>query len=244
MAGASYVDVACLDITDFSACTKGMGCNSNMGQLDDYAVYGIQWSNTSTNDTITDVHIHGMAANGMTGPTGDGVVMSYIDLIGNPSSGWNADAGDGTTGTGKLLVQHFNISWNGCAEEYPIVDALPYTNCHDDGSGGYGDGFGTATVVSNPGWQATFDQGVTSYNTQDGLDALHLIGNGSSMTVTRTLAYSNMGQQIKVGGASGTAMNNIIVTNCNAMRQAIPGTPAGYNNNLSDFSGLQIPAWR
>jgi hypothetical protein len=64
---------------------------------------------------------------------------------------------------------------------------------------------------------------------------LHLIGNGSSMTITHTLAYGNMGQQIKVGGASGTATNNIIFTNCNAMRQAIPGTPSGYNKRLSDF---------
>ena len=43
-----------------------------------------------------------------------------------------------------------------------------------------------ASVISNPGWQAHFDQGVASYNTQDGLDALHLIGSGSSMTITRT----------------------------------------------------------
>ena len=44
-----------------------------------------------------------------------------------------------------------------------------------------------------------------------------------------------MGQQIKVGGAQGTAINNVIVGNCNAMRQAIPGVPSGYNSRLSDF---------
>ncbi len=176
-----------------------------------------------------------MASAGMIGPTGDGVVMSYLDISGNAAAGWNADAGDGKTGTGSLLVQNFSISWNGCAEEYPIVDALPYQDCTDDNSGGYGDGFGTATVASSPGWQVHFDQGVASYNTQDGLDALHLTGSGSSMTVTRTLAYGNMGQQIKVGGNSGSAINNLIVTNCNALRQAIPGTPAGYNSRLSDF---------
>ena len=60
----------------------------------------------------------------MIGPTGTGMVFSYLDLLGNASSGWNADAGDGSTGTGSLLVQHFNISWNGCAEEYPAVDAV------------------------------------------------------------------------------------------------------------------------
>jgi hypothetical protein len=76
---------------------------------------------------------------------------------------------------------------------------------------------------------------VVSYNTQDGLDALHLAGPGSSMTVTHTLAYGNMGQQIKIGGTAGTVLHNVIFTNCNAMRQAIPGTPAGYNSRLGDF---------
>ncbi len=237
MAGVSYVDVECMDITDFSSCGKSgqtNGCHVGF-PIDDYATTGISWNNTSTNDTLTDVHIHGMASTGMIGPTGTGMVFSYLDILGNPSSGWDADGGDGTTGTGTLLVQHFNISWNGCAEEYPITHAQPYNDCTDDGSNGYGDGFGTTSIPSNPGWQATFDQGIASYNTQDGLDALHLTGRGSSMTITRTLAYGNMGQQIKVGGASGTAANNVIVTNCNAMRQAIPGTPSGYNSRLGDF---------
>ena len=55
------------------------------------------------------------------------------------------------------------------------------------------------------------------------------------MTVTHTLAYGNMGQQIKVGGASGNLSDDHIVTNCNALRQPIPGTPAGFNARLSDF---------
>jgi hypothetical protein len=238
MGGASYVDVACFDITDYSACGRSgqvNGCNTNY-PLDDYAGTGISWNNTSTNDSVTNVRIHGMAALGMVGSTGDGVVLTGLDLVGNAGAGWNADAGDGQTGLGSLLVQNYTISWNGCAEEYPIVDSLPYQDCTDDQNGGYGDGFGTATVASGPGgWQVHFDQGVVSYNTQDGLDALHLTGAGSSMTVTRTLAYSNMGQQIKIGGAQGTATNNIIFTNCNAMRQAIPGTPSGFGSRLSDF---------
>jgi hypothetical protein len=238
MGGASYVDVACFDITDFSACGRSgqvNGCNTNF-PIDDYAGTGIVWNNSSTNDTITDVRIHGMASVGMFGPTGNGVVMTGLDLIGNAGAGWNADAGDATTGLGSVLVQNYTVSWNGCAEEFPIVDSLPYQDCTDDNVGGYGDGFGTATVVSGPGgWQVHFDQGVVSYNTQDGLDALHLIGQGSSMTITRTLAYGNMGQQIKVGGSQGVATNNVIFTNCNALRQAIPGSPSGYNSRLSDF---------
>jgi hypothetical protein len=46
--------------------------------------------------------------------------------------------------------------------------------------------------------------------------------------------YGNMGQQLKAGSAS-TSRNNLIVGNCQAMRQAVPGTPAGYNSRLSDF---------
>ena len=236
MRGASYVDVACLDITDFSACTvAATQCNRDAGSLDDYATNGIAWTRTSTHDTLTDVRIHGIAGAGMFGPTGDGVTMKYLDLIGNGTSGWNADPGDGTTGTGTLLVQNFNISWNGCSEEYPLVDALPYDRCHDDNSSGYGDGFGTTTVTSVPGWAATFDQGVVSYNTQDGLDALHLVGNGSSMTISRVNAFGNMGQQLKVGGAAGSIVNSVITGNCMAMAHPIPGTPAGYNKYLGDF---------
>ena len=238
LAGSSFVDVACLDITDFSACGRAgqaKKCSNSIGTLSDYAGSGIVLSTASTQDTLTDVHIHGLAGNGMYGPTGDGMVFSYLDLIGNAGSGWNADLGNGTTGTGSLQIDHFNISWNGCAEEYPVVDKEPYGDCTDDSSGGYGDGFGTATVDSHPAWNVTFDQGVVFNNTQDGLDALHIGGTGSSMTVAHVLAYGNMGQQVKVGGAAGTLLDNRIVTNCNALRQRIPGTPPGYNANLSDF---------
>lgn len=235
MAGASYVDVACLDITDFSACGKAfqsVGCTLQQ----DFAHNGIIFSNKSTHDTLTDVRIHGLATAGIYGPTGDGVVLDRVELLGNASSGWDADTGDGTTGKGSLLVQHYNISWNGCAEEYPIVDRVPYGDCTDQAHGGYGDGFGTTTKDSDPpGWQVHFDAGTVSYNTQDGLDALHIGGKGSSMTVTNSLAYSNMGQQIKIGGATATMTNNVIVGNCRGMSYAVPGTPKGYNAKLSLF---------
>jgi hypothetical protein len=235
LSGSSYVDVACLDITDFSSCGRAsqrVGCDEKQ----DFAQIGLILSNTATNDTLTDIHIHGMAGAGIAGPTGDGVVMDYVDVLGNASSGWNADLGNGTTGKGKLLVQHYNISWNGCAEEYPIVHPLPYGDCTDADHGGYGDGFGTTTKDSDPpGWQVHFDQGTASYNTQDGLDALHISGSGSSMTVTHSLAFSNMGQQIKVGGAAAVMIGNVVVGNCMAMSKPIPGTPPEYNKNLDLF---------
>ncbi len=113
---------------------------------------------------------------------------------------------------------------------------IPYGDCTDQDHGGYGDGFGTATIDSPPpGWQVHFDDGVVSFNTQDGLDALHVGGAGSSMTVTNTRAFSSMGQQIKVGGAAATITDSLIVGNCRAMSKAIPGTPLGFNDRLSLF---------
>lgn len=238
MSGASYVDLQCFDITDFSSCGRSGQVHScsHDAPVDDYAVIGLAWNNKSTHDVVSDIRIHGLSFSGMGGSTGDGVEMHRIDILGNAGAGWNADANDNTTGTGHTLIQNYNISWNGCAEEYPIVHPLPYTDCTDQNSGGYGDGFGTATVDSQPpGWQVAFDQGEAAYNTQDGLDALHLRGSNSSMTITHTLAYGNMGQQIKIGGSAGTATNNVIYASCNALRKSIPGTPEGYNKNLSLF---------
>jgi hypothetical protein len=236
LAGASYVDVACFNITDHSSCTRITGANTchTSYPLDDYTTIGIQWSNATTNVKLTDVRVHGMAADGMAGPTGNGVSLERVALVGNPMGGWNLDLGDGTTGTGTLSMDHMSILWSGCAEEYPIVDALPYNYCTDDQSGGYGDGIGTATVQSNPAWKISITNSEAAYNTQDGFDLLHVDGNGSAVQIQSSTAYSNMGQQLKIG-ASSSAINNLLIGNCNAMRNVIPGTPAGYNTHLSHF---------
>jgi Bacterial Ig-like domain (group 3) len=235
--GSSYVDLACFNITDHSDCVRSGGmpnqCQTSLPKSD-YATNGIQTSNTTTNTTITDVRVHGMVGAGIIGPTGNGVVVERVAVVGNHSSGWNMDASDGTTGTGDVTLDHVSILWNGCSEEYPIVDALPYGACNDQNSGGYGDGLGTATITSSPAWHMTITNSTAAFNTQDGFDLLHLQGNGSILTVAKSLMYGNMGQQLKVGAAS-ISRNNLIVGNCNALRQAIPGTPAGYNSHLSDF---------
>ena len=234
----SHVDVECLDMTDFADCILNGSvntCNKNPGTLSDYADTAISWNNQGTYITLNNIRIHGFSASGMSGSPGNGVAINNIALIGNASSGWNMDGNDGTTGNGTLAVTNFQVSWNGCSEEYPIVDALPYDNCTDDNSGGYGDGIGTATVPSTPAWNITFSNGTVNYNTQDGLDFLHVNGPGSSVTETGILAYGNMGNQLKTGTGLATVQNDIINGNCEAMAHAIPGTPSDYNAQLSDF---------
>jgi hypothetical protein len=236
---AAFVDVECIDITDFSNCGKDsdtVNCESAGVVLSDFATQGIVFNNASTNITLTDVRIHGMGSDGIFGAPGTGFVGTDVALIGNADSGWNADPGDGTTGVGTFLMQNFAISWNGCVEEYPMVDPLPYGSCRDDVHGGYGDGFGTASVASAlPGWQITFNHGTVSYNTQDGLDTLHVAGTGSTVTETRVLAYGNEGQQLKAGaGAVATMQNDVIYGNCGALTQVIPGRPVPTNDSLGD----------
>lgn len=247
MEGVNFVDVSCFDVSDQSSCVRSdfqysFAC-AHTTTFDNFANAAVGWSNTSTNDTLTDVRMHGLAVAGMLGPTGDGVVMTRISIIGNADAGWNADKGDGQTGIGNVLIQDYEISWSGCAEEFPIVDALPYLNCTDQLSGGYGDGFGTATVLAGPGgWHATFLRGIVSFNTQDGLDALHLIGNGSSMTIKQVTAFSNMGNQLKVGGSPGVMENFIVDHNCSAMDNTTPitGVPTFIANyTISGYTIVQ-----
>jgi Chitobiase/beta-hexosaminidase C-terminal domain len=233
---ATYVDIGCLDITDHSSCGiagQANRCNGNY-PFSDYALYAFQTNNKTTHTTFTDINIHGMASAGMFGPTGDGVALTRVSMLGNAGGGWNMDDHSGTTGTGRLTISYLNISWSGCAEEYPITHAVPYSDCTDDNSGGFGDGFSTATLTSDPAWIMTVDHSIAANNTQDGFDLLHLQGGGSSIIITNSLMYGNMGQQLKLG-AAGTAANNLIVGNCNALRQAIPGIPDGYNAKLSDY---------
>ncbi len=221
---SDYVDLACLDMLE--------GPN--------YAPSGITFSPDVNNVTLTNIKAHGFAVNGFFGSTGGNITATNIKLVGNAQSGWDTDKVDGWTGFGSLNVTNYLIQGNGCYEEYPVVDALPYQGCTDQSHGGYGDGFGTATVQSPPpGWQVHFDQGEVSYNTQDGLDALHIAGTGSSMTITRTLAYGNMGQQFKAGGAQPIVRNNVIFFNAGAMCSGynpggIPGFPSGFNASLTD----------
>ena len=61
------------------------------------------------------------------------------------------------------MCRIYNISWNGCAEEYPIVHPIPYGDCTDQDHGGYGLMKNSAqrTIDSPPpGWQVHFDEGV------------------------------------------------------------------------------------
>lgn len=217
----SYIDTGCFDVTDYSNCgldSDTVACRDDgENVISDFTFNGIQFDNDDHDVTMSHVRVHGAAGDGVNGAPGPNFTLTDFASIGNANSGMNLDNGTGRTGYGDLTITNFDISWNGCVEEYPLVDPKPYFSCTDASSGGYGDGFGTSTVQSIAPWHVHFDQGVASYNTQDGLDALHISGLNSTMVDTRVYAYGNEGQQLKVGGAAASIQNSVIVGNCEAM---------------------------
>lgn len=239
LSSGSNIIVSCLEISDSSSCGKAIGtsnlCSYTSAPFDDFAQDGVATDNGTTNVAFSDLYIHGLAGSCTHGPTGDGTSYTRVYAGFCSASGFNFDNGSGTTGVGTLTMSHITIIGNGCDEEYPIVDSFPAKICFDDSSVGYGDGLGTTTVCTATAWHMNIDHATVSYNTQDGIDALHICSTGSSVSVSFTTSYGNMGEQIKLGASLPTVTNTNMVGNCNAMRNAIPGSPAGYNAPLTDF---------
>jgi hypothetical protein len=237
--GTNGVTLQNLEVTMVASCGVAGQANT-CSSTQDYGKNGIRSSSNTVapanNLTLVNVHVHGMANTGWIGATQGASTATNISLVGNGSSGYNADDGSGNhPQSGSLVLNDFDISWNGCVEQKGSTAVYPYADCTDDNSSGYGDGFGTATIPNGPAFHVTFENGVVSYNTQDGLDALHLSGPGSSTTMTNVLAYGNMGNQLKAGGNVVTVTHSLIYDNCPAMRLPFAGTIAGYNAKLSDF---------
>ncbi len=108
-------------------------------------------------------------------------------------------------------------------EEYPVVHNYPYIECRDAETGGYGDGFGTASTTGN--WY--FDHDTWQYNFQDGLDLLH--SGMQNLTVTNSLSQANIGQSFKIGSGDNVVFqNNIAMANCFRVGTQIGDEPAIY----------------
>ncbi len=232
--GTHDVQVQCFDITDHSQCSV-MGDrhpSSCTGTLaDDLAKSGILTDNNTHDITLQDLDIHGFRSNGISGPVGGVINANRVRIAFNGSAGWNFDDGLGHHSVnGQMNWTSVLFEGNGCIEEYPITHAFPAVFCYDDGNGGYGDAVGTNDDQIN----FNVDHSTFRYNTQDGLDLLH--DRGANITVTNSSFYGNMGQQLKLGPMASTVVrNNLFLTNCKRLSADMPGAPAGYNAELSDF---------
>lgn len=238
LSGSAYVDVQCLEITDHSSCARMgdlNGCRTDY-PIDAYAKNGIVTNRRTHDVNLIDLDIHGLSSNGIHGPVGDRIVATRVRLAGNASAGWDFDDGSHTPSAGAIVLSYVTVEWNGCSEEYPIQHKRSYSNCTDDNSAGYGDGLGTASVISDAGWHWTIDHSIFRYNTQDGLDLLHVHGANSTVAITNSEFYGNMGNQVKMGGlASSIFRNNIVIGNCRYLSMPHAGLLGQYHSHLSDF---------
>lgn len=141
-------------------------------------------------------------------PFGHKMNMENVRLAGCGGSGWNGDYGENPSNSGTMRFKNFIVEWNGCAENYP--GGQP-DHCWAQSAGGYGDGVGLART----GGHWIIEDSIFRYNTSDGLDMLYVgVDNPDTMVeIYRTKAYSNSGNQLKVGG-SALISNSLVIGDC------------------------------
>jgi hypothetical protein len=236
LGGSKNVDLECLELTDHSQCTRvgggypaSEGCSTSY-PLSDYASTGISTDAETSGIKLKDLDIHGFVSDGIRGPIGGAILVDHVRIAFNGSAGWDFDSGGGTkNGLGaQVKASYLTVEWNGCNEEYPVRHSSPAFSCFDQNSGGYGDGVGTPDTHLD----FSCDHCTFRYNTQDGLDLLHT--SGSTIEVTNSQAYGNMGQQWKMGAMHNVRFqNNLTVHNCRRMSAAMSGAPENYNRYLT-----------
>ena len=239
LAGAQYLDVACVEVTDHTQCVSHgspaypKGCERDTAPFDDADSNGVGTDATTANVLLEDVWIHGHPSSGIQGPIGGPITLERADISFNGFAGWNFDDGSDTPDApgSSIAASYVTMQANGCNEEYPIVDAFPAVSCYDLNSGGFGDSWsGQDTELD----AFTCDHCSMIYNTKDGFIGPHTtIG---ALTITNSSSYGNMGQQWKWGqkvGGTTIVENTFTEGNCNRLSAAMPGAPANFNQYLS-----------
>ena len=251
IAGAQYLDVQCLELTTHNTARcipSGLaitppttGCNyndwPNVPPYTDWASQGIWTDNTETNVLLQDVDIHGFLQNGVQGPF-DTITLNRVRSHGNLGAGWNFDDACGCSPQGgghynapggTFTASYLTVEWNGCLEEYPIVDPIPVQYCFDQYSGTLADGVSGQDSIYG---SIYLDHYVSRYNTKNGIDIGHWSGN--TVQITDSYIYGNMVGQYKLSHSDNTLLyNDISQGNCHRFADPFPGAPSTYNTYLS-----------
>jgi hypothetical protein len=216
--GSSNVEIACFEVTDRSPCIQGHGAGAACGSSGQWASRGLI-AEDSSNVKLTDLNIHGMANKGIQAGRLRDWTMTRVTLRANGWIGWDGDIGAGnSSNSGNIIFRESEISWNGCAENYPSTDIHA---CWAQQKGGYGDGLGTHAT----GGHWLFEDTQVNHNTSDGIDLLYMT-DGGSVTIRRVWAEGNAGNQIKTKG-NARIENSVIVGNCGYFDGRFPGMVSG-----------------
>ena len=222
---SQFVDVSCIRLTDHAQCTENGNYTHNCTSTDAEMSVGIVAESLSSVN-LTDVSADGLANDAWNGPSGPDDTWNYGLISGMPFAGISMDnspwQSSNLGAAGGFTMNHVTTEFSGCVKEYPVAHNYPFIECRDATSGGYADGFGTASTIGD--WN--FDHDVWRYNYQDGLDLLHSEMN--IFSVTNSQSYGNEGQQYKIGsGHTVTFFNNFAVNNCKRIESLFGDQPAG-----------------
>jgi len=208
LTGASNLEIACLEITDHAGCvedhTGGLACGKEGYPYGDWAAAGL-YAEDSANVRLSHLNIHGLASAGVRAGRLTDWTVENVRIAGNGWVGWEGDIEGGDANSGALAFRRWTVAWNGCGETYPAGEPV---GCWAQSAGGYGDGVGTGAT----GGDWIIEDSAFLHNTSDGLDLLyHSLG--GSITIRRTIAEGNAGDQIKTMGP--TQVENVIaVSSC------------------------------
>jgi hypothetical protein len=208
LSDASNVEIACLEITDHSGCvdghTGGLACERGAYPYGDWAMDGL-YAEDSANVHLRQLDVHGLAAAGVRAGRLTDWTVEDVRIAGNGWVGWEGDIEGGDSNGGKLTFRRWTVAWNGCGETFPGGEPA---GCWGQTAGGYGDGVGTGTT----GGDWIIEDSLFLHNTSDGLDLLyHRLG--GSITIRRTVARGNAGDQMKTTGPAHIE-NVIAVSHC------------------------------
>lgn len=205
---SSNVEIGCFAVTDHSGCVEGhsgsLACQRDVFPFGTWAARGL-YAEDSSSVHLKNLNIHGLAITGIQAGRLRDWTLEDVRIAGNGSAGWDGDIGADSSNSGSMTFRRLRIEWNGCGETYPGGQPA---GCWAQTAGGYGDGLGTGATSGN--W--LFEDSAFLHNTSDGLDLLYA-RLGSTITIRRTIAEGNAGNQIKTNGPA-TIENSILVGNC------------------------------
>ncbi|MBW3550427.1 MAG: hypothetical protein KY442_06240 [Proteobacteria bacterium] len=205
--GSSNVEVGFLEITDRDDCVSGHSNSSaKCTSSRDFAKTGLSAS-ASRNVWVHDLNIHGLANQGVRAGGLTDWTVERVRINANGRAGWDGNIGSGSSNSGQIVLREVEIGWNGCGERWKTGE--PWA-CWAQKTGGYGDGLGTYYT----GGKWLFEDAYIHHNTSDGLDLRYMDGKDSThVTVRRTHAVANAGNQVKVRG-NATIENSVLVSQC------------------------------